>query len=92
MPRLLFTVKSLFTIKGRGVVAEPGVEDYKAVRIGDPIELRRPDGTIVQTTILGVEYSPSIKWVGPRPAVVRCGVLLGLAAEDIPPGTEIWAV
>jgi hypothetical protein len=90
--RLLFVVESLSTIKGRGVVLEPGLEPGDPLRVGEPIELRRPDGTVARTAARGIEYAPSIVWVGERPTVVRRGVLVGpnLSLADIPVGTEVW--
>jgi hypothetical protein len=48
MGRHLFTVQATFFINNRGVVACPGLtpRDGETVRIGDPLELRRPDGTV----------------------------------------------
>jgi len=86
-------VESTFNIKWREIVALPGVDHYGMLQKGDRLDLHRPDGTVVHTVVGGVEYPPSLIFVGPRPEIVKCGVLLGpeLAAADVPQGTEVWA-
>lgn len=93
-PRYLFTANSLFTIKGRGIAVLPGLVDFGAVRAGDMIELRRPDGSSVRTKVTGVEYPHATIWLGKRPDEVRCSVLLGpeVTRADVPDGTEVWAI
>jgi hypothetical protein len=60
--------------------------DRVGLRAGDQLELRRPDGSIIKTTLYGVDrLSPSDGMVG---------LSLGkpLSKMDIPVGTEIWKV
>jgi len=77
-------------------MALPGLSEneYRTVRVGEPLELRRPDGSVLRTQVRGIEYPPSLKHIGPRPAIVYCGILLGaeLAPIDVPSGTEVWVV
>lgn len=57
MARLLFTIRDRFLVQGRGLVPVPGIEPQGNERfcIGDRLLLRRPDGSILQTTIGGLE-------------------------------------
>jgi hypothetical protein len=87
MGRQLFTVQATFVIANRGVVACLGLTpgDGETFRIGDPLELRRPDGTVLQTRIAGIAVN-----VGPEgghdvlfpPEVSR---------EDVTVGTQVWS-
>ena len=55
----LFVVSGTFTIFGRGIVLLPGVPKYEPgprIAAGVSIELRRPNGTILLTTIRGIEW------------------------------------
>ena len=94
--RRLFVVESVFTIKGRGLAAVGFTqEEYGAVRnvvrIGDGVELRRPDRTTLRATATGIEYPPSVIWIGPKPPDARYALLLSnLAPADVPVGTEVW--
>jgi GMP synthase (glutamine-hydrolysing) len=78
-------VTDVFEITGRGVVAYPGVsgDGPFALRIGQTVELRRPDGTRVQTAIRGIEH------LNPNPNCV-VPLLFNLSKSDLPVGTEIW--
>ncbi len=51
---------------------------------GDPIELRRPDGTIIHTTIKAM-LSRSL----PEPVIIVISHLI--LSSDVPVGTEVWA-
>lgn len=91
MPRLLFTVTDRFLIRGRGVVVFPGIAttDTAPIKIGDPILLKRPDGTTLPWTIGGIEMisgSPKLFEVRREMPIL----LTGLDKEDVPVGTEIW--
>ena len=94
MNQRLFVVESVFTIKGRGLGAVGfKAEDYGSLRLrsGDEVELRLPDGSSRHTTIVGVEYPPSIKSIGAKPPDPTYGIILAdVTATDVPPGTEIW--
>ncbi len=50
-------IQDVFQIDGRGCVVVPGLllDADPHVCIGDPVTLRRPDGTEIQTTVAGIE-------------------------------------
>jgi len=88
MPTLLFMVDDVFSLSNGYVIPTPGIPvSVRGIRIGLPIELRRPDGTVLQTTVASVQfidpYDPE------RPTQIA---LLGIPKADIPIGTEIWAI
>jgi hypothetical protein len=91
MSRCQFTVEEVFTVMGRGIalVGFPP-EQYDFFRVGDQVELKRPDGSVLYTTIVGVEYPPSTKWLGKRPENARHGLIVDAAIEDAPIGSEVW--
>jgi len=81
------TTGETFAIKGRGSVPMPGVhwELPLALRVGQVVELRRPDGTRTPPMIRGIEHlTPNPKRVTP--------LLFGLPKSDFPTGTEIWTL
>jgi hypothetical protein len=88
MPRCLFVVEDTFSIKGRGLVPAPGIVPLgeEQFRLGDPLLLKRPDGTSISTTIAGLEF------FCPNPRGVIGILLKGFAKEDVPVGTEVWSV
>ena len=57
--KLLFLVSGTSEVKGT-VCIEPFVPfsllECEQLKKGDRLELRRPDGTITQTTVLGLEW------------------------------------
>jgi hypothetical protein len=86
MPTLLFIVDDVFDISGRYIIPTPGVPvSVSGIRNGLPIELRRPDGTVLQTVVASVPmldpYDPK------RPTQIA---LQGITKQDVPVGTEIW--
>jgi len=91
MPEFLFTVESLFTIFGRGVVLVPGLDGPLPLRrIGEAIELRRPDGSSIRTSIGGLERHST-----PLPPGKRKYPLIlppGLGRDEVPIGTEVWTI
>jgi hypothetical protein len=88
MPRLLSKVEDTFELSGRrGVVVAPGIPRGADLRIkvGDPVWLRRPDGTEVRSSVVGIEMlSP------PHPASIPLLIGPDLTKGDLPVGTEIW--
>jgi hypothetical protein len=94
MNQRLFVVESVFTIKGLDLGAVGfKADDYGSLRtrIGEEVELRKPDGSSRHAPIVGVEYPPSIKRIDPKPPDPRYGIILAnLTAADMSPGTEIW--
>ena len=81
MAHLIFKVADTFTIEGRGVCASPAEWGDGRARVGDDIELRRPDGSALRSSVREVTYPH-------RDILLPAGV----AKSDIPPGTEIWTV
>jgi hypothetical protein len=88
MGRRLLVVASTFTVKGRGLVLVPGIlpEGDECFRPGDPIVLRKPDGSTVATRIDALE----LLCANPRRDVVI--LLKELTKPDVPVGTEVWSV
>ncbi len=83
MPRCLMVVEDVFEISGRGIVLSPA---FDPLNLGFGIELRRPDGTKIGTTIGGV--GSFLNSAGePRFAVL----LKDLTRGDVPLGTEVWS-
>lgn len=85
---LLFKVEDVFDF-GRGCVMVPAVPNGVAVRIRDKIQLRTPDGRVLDTHIASVELS--------KPSDgSACGAAIMLPRElvkrDVPTGTEVWLV
>jgi hypothetical protein len=91
MARCLFVVEDRLVLKGRGVVPLPGLvpQGEERFRVGDPIELRRPDGSRLRWTIGGLESGST----PPRPPGTGVPILLrDLDRDDVPLGTEVWSV
>ena len=91
--KYLFTIESVWTITGRGLILGPGVGADEAMRIprGAKIELRRPDGTDLVTEIDAIEYPPSLRWLE-VPENPRYGVIVRgeIKKSDVPIGTEVY--
>jgi len=87
--RLLFTVTEAFTLPGRGVVLLPElnfVADEK-FRVGESLRLRFADGTEERVQIGGLEFLKPLS--GNCLPVIMLG---GKSREDVPAGTEVWAI
>ena len=89
MARRLFVVEDTFSLKDRRLVPVPGIlpESEERFRVGDPIQLRRPDGSCLEWKIGGIEMPLVAR---PRHDVVIS--LQGLGKDDVPIGTEVWSV
>jgi hypothetical protein len=87
MPRHLFTVEYVVEIKGRGLAFVPGLKPVgdEVFRAGDPILLRRPDGTQLKTAISSLEL------MSPNPNYEVTILLRDLTKNDVPLGTEVWS-
>jgi hypothetical protein len=88
MSHRLFVVDGTFTVFGRGIALLPGVPKYEPgprVGPGMPIELRRPDGTVLATTIRAAEWFQT----PPAPAA-PLHMPPEIKKEDVPVGTEVW--
>jgi len=53
---------------------------------GDDLELRRPDGSAITTTLHSLDFL--------KPSHGKCGLCVNkpLTKSDIPAGTEIWKI
>ena len=91
MTQYRYTVEEVFAIHERGI-ALVGFENnqYDYFHVGEQIELKRPDGSMLYTKIIGVEYPPSIKWIGTPPADARYGLIVDLPFDEVPIGSEVW--
>jgi hypothetical protein len=89
MARRLFTVEDTFLIEGRGLVLVPGIvpQGDERFRAGDPIRLKRPDGSEIEWKIGGVELLFT-----PRTHDDVFILLEGLDKGDVPIGTDVWSV
>jgi hypothetical protein len=88
MSRRLFVVNGTFTVFGRGIALLPGVPKYEPgprVAPGMGIELRRPDGTVLATTIRAVEWFQT-----PTAPTAPLHMPPEIMKEDVPVGTEVW--
>lgn len=87
--KLILTVEDVFDFGGRGLVLTPKIPDNLgfAIRAKDPIQLRTPDGRILETQIAC--FSSGRPKGGPRR--FYCIVLPShLLKQDVPIGTEVW--
>jgi hypothetical protein len=87
--RLLFRVEDVFEIAGRGCVLAPVIPeglDFR-IRTDDQIQLRTPNGRMVETHIASIEL------LKPRDGgPCRMAIMLprDLVKMDVPTGTEVW--
>ncbi|MBA3315376.1 MAG: hypothetical protein H0T47_19070 [Planctomycetaceae bacterium] len=87
MPSLLFVVEEVFDLSGRsGLTLVPGLTaDSPQARVGDPIELRRPNGTSQRTRISAIEsLTANVRRI--HPIVLPSEI----EKQDVPIGTEVW--
>jgi hypothetical protein len=90
-PFLISKVEDIVRITGRPLYVFPGLPKGgppSPIRVGDQIELRRPDGTVLKTDLAGIEHAKGVDGNSYWP--------LGLPPEtteaDVPSGTEIWRI
>jgi len=87
-PFCLFTVEFVLKLPNRPIALFPGLprELPSTIRVGDKIELRRPDGARITTTIAGIEHAKMIKggsqWPLRLPDTVK--------SDDVSEGTQVW--
>lgn len=89
MGRLLFVVEDVFEIRSRGIVAVPGITPLPGEKwkVGDAIELRRPNESTLCSEIAGIEM------VACTPPLRSFAILLkGVTKAQVPIGTEVWSV
>jgi hypothetical protein len=82
----LLIVEECFAAPGGKVLVTPKLESAPRVRAPFPVELRLPSGERKACTA-SLDFA-HIQGPLPSFAMVR---LAGVRAEDVPPGTEIWA-
>jgi len=90
--RPLFVVEEHFSIHGIGLALVGFTADQYAIFKENPtIELKRPDGSVLRTDVIGADYPPSVKWVEGRPENSRYGLFISpvLTEDDAPLGTEV---
>jgi hypothetical protein len=86
--RLLFKIVYTFWLERIGLVVAVDAKSADVrLRAGDPLELRRPDGSRLETAVAAVPhvspYHPDRPFSFSLPEGVRKG--------DVPVGTEVWA-
>jgi hypothetical protein len=85
LARLLFVVSGTFKVRDVMCV-EPLVPfallEREQLKKGDKLELRKPDGSVTQTTVYGLE------WMVPSKGALCMTLPPLLREDDIPPGTE----
>lgn len=89
MGRHLFTVEDRFVIRQRGMIITPGVvpQAEELFRVGDPLELRRPDGTSLRVTLAGFTFAIP----GPKNEVYFI-LPAEVTKSEVPVGSEVWSV
>jgi hypothetical protein len=90
MAHRLFVVENAFLIEGRGLILVPGFvpQGEEHLRIGDPIVLKRPDGSQLEWTIGGIA---TIHCSPRRPKNEVVIILRALNEGDLPGGSEVWS-
>jgi hypothetical protein len=90
MARLLFRITEVLTIPNRGIVLLPGLNFVgdERFRVGEPLLLKRPDGTVIDATIGAIQLLKRLEPLPCEPAIM----LTTLCKEDVPIGTEVWSV
>ena len=87
MAMLLLTISEVFEINGRGSVPFPGVswDMPVSLKVGQLVELRRPNGPMLRVEIGGIEH------LTPNPHKMT-PLLFNLPRSELPIGTEIWTL
>ena len=90
--RLLGRVEDFFEIAHHSVVIMRFLCEDGRIRVSEQIQLRTPDGQIMDTYVAGL---PHVKYnlLAPRdPNIVDISLPPELTKQDVPPGTEIWSM
>jgi hypothetical protein len=89
-PSRLIVVNDIFELQDGTLHFSPAVPsaviDREHLKAGDSLELRRPDGTTVKTTLHGLD------WPVPFNGRMGLSVKKPLRKTDVPVGTEIWKI
>ena len=93
IPRRLLIVSDIFEFEDGSINLAPLVpftvldpERGERLKAGDQLELRRPDGTIIKTTLYG------LNWLSPSRGTMGLALNKPITKADVPIGTEIWKV
>ena len=89
---LLFKVEDVFDISGRGCVMAPEIPFSSldiSIRVRDRIQLRTPEGDVLNTYIASIELVKPSDGSACRAAIVLPRELL---KKDVPIGTEVYWV
>jgi len=88
---LLFKVEDVFDLSGRGCVLAPQIFSNVDVKVHakDQLQLRTPDGKVLDTHIASIELG---KPQDGSPCRAFIMLPRELGKEDIPIGTEVWLV
>ncbi len=82
----LFKVAEVFIIQRRGSVLVPASPPTIVIRVGERVELLRPDGSRISSRVAAIELL-----CAPRKPCEHVFMLPSdFPAEDVPVGTEIW--
>lgn len=87
---LLIIVEETFEFQDGTIHFAPALSheviDRERLKRGDNLEMRRPDGTSITTTLHSLDFL--------RPSHGKCGLCVNkpLTKSDIPAGTEIWKI
>jgi hypothetical protein len=86
--KLLLVVDDVFEFQDGTLHFSPlvTIATFEGLKAGDPLELRRPDGTAIRTPLYGFD------WPSPMRGQWGLSVNKPLTKADIPVGTEIWRV
>jgi hypothetical protein len=88
-PFLISKVEDIIRITGRPLCVFPGLPKEgppNRIRVGDQIELRRPDGTALKTNLGGIEHAKGLDGESRWPLRLPPDI----TEADVPTGTEIW--
>jgi hypothetical protein len=88
-PFLISKVEEILRITGRPLCIFPGLPKGgppNPIRVGDQIELRRPDGTVLKTSLAGIEHAKGLDGKSWWPLTLSPDIM----EADVPIGTEIW--
>lgn len=98
MPTFLYTVTSCEDLGDRfrlepGIPLGEGPPEFGEIKPGDPLELRFPDGTVRQTSLLTFGVSAQRSENGETIVSFPMMICLSIPREgfdEVPEGTEIW--
>ena len=87
--RLILKVEDVFDIAGRGLTLAPAIPTNLGfeIRPKDRIQLRTPNGRILDTQIASFSFGTPI---GGGRTIVAIELPSGIARDDVPIGSEVW--